>query len=83
MRFSAPQALMITLLLFVAWSGCVTVTEVRKRPGQLLTEVSLNLIQLTQVVSVSSGKKLIKAKPKTTTSLWQAGSICIIPDNCK
>lgn len=69
--FSAHQAPMITLPLLMTWFGCVTITEVRKRPGQLLTEVSLNLIQLTQVFSVSSGKKFGKRKK----SLQQIGSI--------
>lgn len=63
---------MVTLPLLMAWFGCA---EVRKRPGQLLSEVSLNLIQLAQVFSASRGKKFGK---RGRTSLWQLGSSWII-----
>lgn len=75
-HFSAPHALTITLLLSVTWLGSVTITEVRKRPGQLLAEVSLNLIQLTQVFSVSSCEKMVRNKKNKKR--WQNDSVQIL-----
>lgn len=58
---------MIALLLSVTWLGSVTITEVRKRPGQLLAEISLNFIQLAQVLSVSSCEKKVKEQKEQET----------------